>query len=76
MENWLIILIILAIFWIICGTVDYAIVIAYFQREYPELSKERYVEDSLIAVLAFFVGPIGLLSSLLVGFHKHGFKWR
>jgi hypothetical protein len=73
MENWLTILI---IFWIIRGIIDYEIVFAYFQREYPRVSKELYVEDNLIAIFAFFVGSIDLLSSLPMGFHKHWSKWR
>lgn len=73
MENWLTILI---IFWVICGIIDYGICFAYFQRAYPRVSEERYTEDMLVAILAFFMGPIGLLASLFMGFYKHGFKWR
>jgi len=62
MEYSLIVLIILVVFWIICGIIDYGIFFAYFQREYPRISKERYNGDRLNAVFAFFMGPIGLFA--------------
>jgi hypothetical protein len=75
MEYSLTFLIILVIFWMICGIVDYGICFTHFQRAYSRNSEESYSEDMLIAILAFFVGPFGLIASLMMGFYSHVFKW-
>jgi len=68
-------LILLLAVWVICGVLEYGLCFGFFQREYPILAEEDRGDDKRRAFIAAMSGPIGLLSSLLLGHYKHGFKY-
>ena len=65
-----------ALFWLACGVIDYGLIFAYFQREYPSLAEEDYCKHIFNALLGIPFGLAALLSSCTLGYYKHGFKWR
>lgn len=67
---------VLAIVWVLCGVLAYGLNLAYFQRRFELLAEERHSIDVINSVLTGIMGPIGLLSTLLVCGFKYGFMWR
>ena len=65
----------LVIFWVACGFIQAGITIADFQRSFPRIAVETYRHDVGLAVLAGFLGTVGLFISFFTsGFCKHGWS--
>lgn len=65
-----------AVIWIICGIISYVLYFGYFQREFKRTADEMYYSDKRMSFLFSLMGPIALLSILLCGLYKHGFKFK
>jgi len=63
-------------FWILCGVLDYGIMLAYFQREFPVIAEFMFEEDRRDSISFFALGPISLADDLLSGYGKHGLMFR
>lgn len=58
--------------WAVCGAFAYGFTLAYFQREYPYIARETYLDDVATAWGTAALGPLGLLLCWLQGDTKHG----
>lgn len=61
------------IFWLVCGIVNYGIVLDYFQRTWPKLAYRDRISDRILSVLTSLAGPVALVYSLL--FYSL-YRWR
>ena len=64
--------------WLACAFVSTGITVAFFQRSFPQISKESYREDLGNAIFfALVFGPVWLFISLcLSGFCQYGWTLR
>lgn len=65
--------------YILCAFLSYGMLFAHAQGEFPSIAKQQYENDMgasiLFGLVSGMLGPIGILISfLLTGFAKHGFK--
>lgn len=65
------------ILWIICGIINYGLTFAYLQREFPRIAKKgRDDDDVSFSMLMSVTGFLGLFILLILGWYKHGFKFK
>jgi len=62
--------------WVICGILNYGLLFAYLQKEYPTIAKMDYVEDRRGALIVSLFGPIALIVVTMMDGNKHGFKYK
>ena len=65
--------------YILCSFLSYGMLFAYIQRNFPSIAEQQYADDMgasiLFGLVSGMLGPIGILISfLMTGFAKHGFK--
>lgn len=61
--------------WIACGVAHYGFWVAHFQGAFPLIADEFRREDRVLGVIgAVLLGPIALLTTLICGFYRYG--WR
>lgn len=60
--------------WIICGIINAGLEFAYWQREFPRLSRYTTPCNTKYAWMDVLTGCLGLLITLSHGHHKHGWK--
>lgn len=65
-----------ALFHLVCGVLAYGFHFAYFQRQYPTLAVREMWDDVFGATIAGICGPVGLYSTWDCGFAKHGLLYR
>jgi len=70
------ILVLITIFWIVCGVFGYGVEFARAQGNWPTLAERDYNKDRKFALFVGILGPIGLISVLLLGGTKHGLKFK
>ena len=62
--------------WIVSGVLAYGIDFAYFQRQFPHIAKEDYLQDMAYAMLWGLGGALTMsIGFFLSGFAKHGLKF-
>lgn len=74
-------LILLAVLWLACPILCYAMDLAYFQGRYPVLAKERLCQDKMEALVSgafgLLLGPIGVMVAFIMfDFAKHGLRFK
>jgi hypothetical protein len=70
-------LILLGIFWVVCGVINYGYYFAYFQRRFSSLAEDNYSQDRFAAFSYAVFGPIGIVSSVITfRTFKHGLKFK
>ena len=70
------VLVVIGTFWVACGIIAYKNTFMYFQKGWPTLANGDEMQDRFISFVTAFMGPMGLLASLVAcGCFKHGFKW-
>ena len=69
-------LLIIGLAWVVCGAFAYALMFAYFQREFPSIAQRDYRIDIFRSCFVALCGPLGLLATMLITGAKHGLKWR
>lgn len=64
------------IFWLVCGFISYGFSLAYWQRGWPSLAENNYIDDIIVSlIMSIIFGPIMLIFGIfIVKFYKHGFK--
>ena len=65
--------------YILCAFLSYGMLFAYVQGNFPMIAEQQYSEDMgtsiLFGLFSGMLGPIGvIISFLMTGFAKHGFK--
>lgn len=62
--------------WMTCGFLNWGMMFAYKQHEYPQTAQKDYLADLVgIPIMAISFGPFGLPGSFVITrFGKHGFK--
>ncbi|WP_266031192.1 hypothetical protein [Brucella intermedia] len=63
------------LFWMVCALVSYSGSLAYFQREYTIIAKEKRMADvAFCGTMSTVFGPIALVAGLIpFELYKHGF---
>lgn len=75
MSNTIIIIIMLSIlFYLICSTISYGMILAFAQRIRPDESNEKYDYHRKIAYIISLFGPLVILSVIISTGFKYGFK--
>lgn len=72
----LLLVLVLAVVWLVCGVLAYGFMLAFLQREFPRLAKRDYKCDRRFAMIDFCLGPIGLLACFLSNGSVHGLMFR
>jgi len=63
--------------WLLCGILNYGLMFAYWQREFPSLAEDAYEEDRMHSLVSSLAGPCALIACLYhTEFGKHGFKFK
>lgn len=63
--------------WVVSGALAYMITLGHFQGKYPATAETDYEMDIARAVAAAILGPIGLVSAIVVSeFWQHGLRWK
>lgn len=71
-------IVLLIIIHIFCCIIDYGIMFAYCQREYPFIAKDDYEQDIYYCILMSLGGILSLIASgfFFMGHNFHGFKFK
>lgn len=69
-------LILIVLFWVVCGFFAYGKTFAYFQRKYPLIAAMDEESDRAFALLMAITGPVGLIVALLKSEHGMGWRWK
>lgn len=75
------VLTIVILIWIVCGVLNYGLMMAYWQKKYPGIAKENYLSDRTEALIQILGGPICLISLTFFragrgAAFKYGFLYR
>lgn len=76
MDMWIVSLLCIVVFWVVCGILAYGLNFAYFQKHYPTIAAESYEADKRDSIIISFAGPIGLIVVFCFDCGKYGFKWK
>jgi len=60
--------------WVVCGLLQYGIVLAFYQKEFPSDAQSRAREDQIFAFFMSLFGPLSLIAALLKGMYRHGMQ--
>lgn len=65
------------ILWVISGILAYGISFAHWQRSFPLIAKESYIEDVILSISFGLFGIFSLMVLIiLTNFVKHGIKFK
>jgi len=70
---WFVIL--LVTIWAICSIISYGVFFAYFQSQFPRISRHYERSDQRLAMAVALLGPIALIVGIGMGLFRHGYKW-
>lgn len=62
--------------YIVSSVISYGATFAYFQRKFPSIAEEFYREDMGFAIAMALLPFSIVLSFVMSGFYKHGFKFK
>jgi len=67
---------ILTVLYVACCVLDFGFQFGHYQRKYQQLAPEEYKKDFIFCFIICLLGPVSLLTTLLLGHHKHGLKFK
>jgi hypothetical protein len=69
----------IVLLWLLCGIINYGMMFAYWQRNFPAGAEKEYSKDMFREIVISLFGPIALLSGsvfLLSNPKWYGFKFK
>jgi len=75
MQYFILFLIIFSIFWSVCSILSYGFSLAYFQKEFPDISKDQYLDDICFSLRLSILGPVSLSVIIQEKGYVHGLKF-